>query len=105
MYFKKKVYDLGKKQQNRKRYIWMNYQLMSFDRTQLKSKHYIFEASLDVKETKYHDFSQNPKEFLFHNEQFKYSFPVKKKTNKKKVKLENVIDFQPDLHNVNLDVI
>lgn len=55
----------------------MNYQLMSFDRTQLKSKHYISEASLDVKETKYHDFSQNPKEFLFHNEQFKYSFPVK----------------------------
>lgn len=41
------------------------------------------------------------------NQQFKYSIPVKKKPPKKnqKVQLEKVIDFQPDLHNVNLDVI
>lgn len=46
----------------------MNDQLMSFDRTQLQSKHYISEASLNIKETKYQDFSQNSQKILFHNE-------------------------------------
>lgn len=72
----KMVEDLGKTKQYRKCY--MDELLMNgFDRRQSTlSEHCTSEASSDITEVKYKVCRQNPKEFLVHNEQFKYSFPV-----------------------------